>query len=100
MSHGPRGLGGGTLGPVWACCAIVEVAPTRVSTSESISARMILVFILILSTLENWLAIPKRQNLASVFAAQFLRTICPRYVYHLILISLHLHLIRLFRAMH
>ena len=36
-----------------ACCAIVKVAPTAVSTSESISAQSILVFILILFAAKN-----------------------------------------------
>ena len=53
MSHGPCGLGGRTPGLVLACCAIVKVAPTSVSTTEIISARSILVFIFILSALNN-----------------------------------------------
>src|ERR1017187_2530144 len=46
MSHGPFGLGGGTLAP--ACSAIVNVAPISVSASASISTRSILVFMFIL----------------------------------------------------
>jgi len=48
-------LSGATPGPVPACCAIVEVAPTSVTTSENISARSILVFILFLSALKHLL---------------------------------------------
>src|ERR1039458_2074601 len=48
MSHGPSGLGGGTLGPAPACSAIVSVAPISVSASASISTRSILVFMFIL----------------------------------------------------
>src|ERR1017187_10601435 len=49
MSHGPFGLGGGTLAP--ACSAIVNVAPISVSASASISTRSILVFMFILFAL-------------------------------------------------
>src|SRR5450759_1717646 len=51
MSHGPVGLGGGTLAPVPACWAIVNVAPISVSASASISTRLILVFMFILFAL-------------------------------------------------
>src|SRR5450759_2472063 len=49
MSHGPFGLGGGTLAP--ACWAIVNVAPISVSASASISTRLVLVFMSILFAL-------------------------------------------------
>src|SRR5271156_3029925 len=55
MSHVPCDLAGGTPDPVGACCAIVKVEPTRVSTSGSKFATSILIFIVILSALRDWL---------------------------------------------
>jgi hypothetical protein len=51
MSHGPYGLGGGTLGPVPACVAIINVAPISESASASMSAKLILVFMFVLFAL-------------------------------------------------
>src|SRR5271157_144250 len=50
MSHGPFGLGGGTLAPTPVCEAIINVAPI-VSAMASISTRLILVFMFILFAL-------------------------------------------------
>jgi hypothetical protein len=90
MSHVPRGLVGGTPDPVGVCCAIVKVEPTRVRTSGSKCATSILIFIVILSALKNLLRRPNKTESRLVLAAEFLRTFCPDYVYHLILLSLHL----------
>jgi hypothetical protein len=88
MSHVPCGLAGGTPGPVGACWAIVKVVPTRVSTSGSKRAISILIFIVILSGIG--LGVPIRHGLASILVAEFFQIFCLDYVYHLILISLHL----------
>src|ERR1700721_1488229 len=78
MSHVPCDLAGGTPGPVGACCAIVKVEPTRVSTSGSKWATSILIFIVILSGIG--LGVPIRRSLARVLAAEFLRTFYSEYV--------------------
>jgi hypothetical protein len=69
MSHGPCGLAGGMPGLVSACCAIVKVALTMVSASESIFPRWILVFMLYPVCPLNWLQNPKETDLAAVLAA-------------------------------
>src|ERR1019366_303904 len=51
MSHGPFGLGGGTLAPAPACWAIINVAPISVSASASIRTSLVLVFMFILFAL-------------------------------------------------
>jgi hypothetical protein len=73
MSQEPWGLCGGTPPAVGACCAIAKVAPTIVSTSESISAKSILVFILIPSAVKNSLGHSEGAESSLGFAAQFLR---------------------------
>src|ERR1700733_13446198 len=90
MSHGPGGLAGGTPSPVGACWAIIKVEPTKVSTSGSKCATSVLIFIVILSVLRDWLRRSSKTESRLALAAEFLRTFCPEYVYHLILISLHL----------
>ncbi len=47
MSHGPCGLGGSPLASLPACAAIINVAPSSVSASASISTNPIFVFMVI-----------------------------------------------------
>jgi hypothetical protein len=70
---------------VVACCAIVKVAPAIVSTSESTSAKSILVFIIIPSAVNNFLGHSEATESSLDFAAHFLRNCSREYVYHLIL---------------
>jgi hypothetical protein len=69
MSHGPLGLGGGTLAPAPACVAIVNAAPISVSASASISTTLILVFMFIpLAVPRAWML---QQRLSSLLHRTF-----------------------------
>src|ERR1700692_3792855 len=74
MSHGPFGLGGGTLGPVPACCATENEAPISPSASESIRTRLILVFMLIPICLAEFAPASVRDGIFSLREAVPTRT--------------------------
>src|SRR5215472_18304780 len=67
MSHGPFGLGGGTLAP--ACPAIVDVAPIIVSAN--ISTRFFLGFMFCLGKIVKMVIVPVRPTCTQRYAALF-----------------------------